>query len=85
MTNDPCNLVACSSYKGEDKICVDDGAGLSISHARNTILPSHFLIDLQNILFVSEIKKNLLFTSQLIKDDPCMFEFFSSFKIETWT
>lgn len=50
MTNDPCNLICCSSYKGNEKIFVGDGEGLSISHAGNIVLhssPSEII--LQNV------------------------------------
>lgn len=40
MTSNPGNLLSCSSYTGSDKIFVDDGRGLSISHAGYTVLPS---------------------------------------------
>lgn len=32
MTNDPGNLISCSSYKGKEKIFVGDGVGVDMSY-----------------------------------------------------
>ena len=84
MTSDAGNLRFSRIYKEHDNIIVGDGSPLQISHVGNTILnTSHGKIDLDKVLVVPEIKKNLLSVSQLTKNHSCLFEFCSSgFKIK---
>jgi hypothetical protein len=57
---------------------------LSISHIGNTTLDSsHGKLELQDVLVVPDIKKNLISVSKLTKDLSCAIEFISSgFKIK---
>jgi hypothetical protein len=61
---------------GTDQIRVGNGNGLSIKHVGNTrlFLPSS-TIDLQNILHVPHISKNLVSVHQFTKDTNTFFEF----------
>lgn len=76
MTNSTVNLVQYSPYMGHDKIYVDNGKGLHISHIRNTILKTpHGDLKLNNVLVVPHLKKNLLFVAELTSISKCSFEF----------
>jgi hypothetical protein len=57
---------------------------LSISHIGNTTLDSsHDKLELQDVLIVPDIKKNLIYVSKLTKDLSCTIEFMSfDFKIK---
>lgn len=60
MTNDPRNLISCSTYKGNDKVHIGIGVELAISHTGKTILSSSTSnVHLQNVLVVPKIMKNL--------------------------
>lgn len=84
MTSDPGNLDDPQSYTSNDDVMVGDGLQLSISHIGNTILySSHEKLELQDVLVVPHIKKNLISVSKLTKDLSCAIEFISSgFKIK---
>jgi hypothetical protein len=84
MTPNPGNLDDPQSYTGNDHVMVGNGSRLSISHIGNTTLDSsHGKLELQDVLVVPNIKKNLISVSKLTKDLSCAIEFISSgFKIK---
>lgn len=42
MTTNSSNLPSITSLSRKDKIFIDDGAGLSISHMDNTVFPKYY-------------------------------------------
>jgi len=84
MTSDLGNLDDPQPYMGNDHVMIGDGLQLSISHIGNTNLDSsHGKLELQDVLVVPNIKKNLISVSKLTKDLSCAIEFISSgFKIK---
>ena len=81
LTHDLGNLMVKNEYNGGDRVQVGDGTALTISHARHSSFYSknpniHFT--LQNLLYVPDITKNLIYVSQFAKDNGVFFEFHSN-------
>lgn len=63
---------------GSNKIYVGDGTGLRISHIGDASLTtSSGNFELKDVLFVPDIKKNLISVSPLTYNNSCIFEFSS--------
>ena len=80
VTADAHNLSIKAYYTGKEKLIVDNGSKLSISHIRSSVITSH---DFQrplylNILHVPNITKNLLSISQFTHDNNVVIEFDSN-------
>lgn len=60
-------------YIGDDKVIAGDGSKLGISCIGD--LSGYGNIKLKDVLVVPQIKKNLLFVSQLARDNACTCEF----------
>ncbi|KAL5699696.1 hypothetical protein ACHQM5_030565 [Ranunculus cassubicifolius] len=76
MTADSGKLSSITPYYGSDKILVGDGNALDITHTGSTSLnvgDQH--LNLNNVLVVPQIKKNLLSVSQLTAEHPLIFIF----------
>ncbi|OMO78631.1 Integrase, catalytic core [Corchorus capsularis] len=79
MTADPGILSSLSQYHGCDKILIGDGSLLDISHTGTMDIPVlDGNLQLNNVLVVPEIKKNLLSVGQLTDDYPYTCEFSSA-------
>jgi hypothetical protein len=54
-------------YTGSDDIMIGDGSGIPITHTSSTSLPkhSHNSFQLNNVLCIPEMKKNLISISQI--------------------
>ncbi|OMP07539.1 hypothetical protein COLO4_07246 [Corchorus olitorius] len=79
MTADPSILSYLSQYHGCDKILIGDGSLLDISHTGTMDIPVlDGYLQLNNVLVVPEIKKNLLSIGQLTDDYPYTCEFSSA-------
>lgn len=76
ITNDPGNLINLVPYKGHDKIMVGDGSDLHISQVGDCMTYKN--IKLKEVLIVPEANRNLIFVSQLAKDNYCICEFTAS-------
>ena len=76
MTNQGGNLKSLRPYFGDNSIFVGNGQALPITHTgKASLKTSQGNLDLNNVLVVPKIKKNLLSVSQLIDDNSCTFEF----------
>lgn len=75
-TNDLNNLSFSEPYKGNEKLIISNGHGLTISHIGSSHLAvgNHKLL-LKNLLFVPHITKNLLSISKLTTDNSLIIEF----------
>ncbi|OMO54374.1 NB-ARC domain-containing protein [Corchorus capsularis] len=77
MTSNPSLLQQSTLYSGNDGVYIGDGKSLRISHIGDSSLcigSSKF--SLTNILFVPELKENLLSIAQFTKDNNCGFFLF---------
>jgi hypothetical protein len=76
MTNQGGNLQNLKPYLGTDKVFVGNGQALPITHKGQIFLKTtQGNLNLNNILVVPNLKKNLLSVSQLTNDNDCIFEF----------
>jgi hypothetical protein len=87
MTYDKGNLWHSSIYHGNNHVVVGNGARLKISHIGDITLYSPYgKLNLNDVLVVLDIKKNLISVTKLTKDNSCLFEFHSyGFKIKDQT
>lgn len=66
MTLQACNLDMSSTYHGNSKVVVGNGASLGVSNIGSyTLAPNRKLLD---VLVVPHLRKNLLSISQLNRD-----------------
>ncbi|GKA87122.1 hypothetical protein Tco_0808833 [Tanacetum coccineum] len=66
-----------SEYGGPDKIVVGNGKRLSITHTGHSTLPtSSRPLNLDNILFVPQLRNNLVSVAELCKTNKVSVEFF---------
>ena len=74
MTSDVGKLEFLSPYHGSDKILIGNGTALDITHTGSACFKygGHEL-QLNNVLVVPEIKKNLLSVSQITSEYPYLF------------
>ncbi|KAJ9680254.1 hypothetical protein PVL29_019536 [Vitis rotundifolia] len=77
MTPDLSYLDQASNYTGKDRVVVENGASLPITHT-STISPTPSL-DLLNILVVPRLMKNLLSISKLTSDFPLIVTYTNNF------
>ena len=79
ISNDLQNLSLHSDYAGPDDIIIGDGKGLEITHTGSTTLPTALkLLQLNNILCVLTVKKNLISISQFCLTNNVFIEFLST-------
>ncbi|TXG61102.1 hypothetical protein EZV62_012465 [Acer yangbiense] len=72
-------LSSLQSYNGNDVIYVSNGNGLPISHIGDmSVSTKDEKFKLNNVLVVSELKKNLLSIGKCTTDNSCIFELTSS-------
>lgn len=86
MTNNPGMLKHLAPCQGSDKVVVEDGDRLTISHIGDiTINSTHGSIKLRDVLVVPSIQKNLPSISQLTKDESCLLRFSNiGFMVKDW-
>ncbi|KAH9805863.1 retrovirus-related pol polyprotein from transposon RE1 [Citrus sinensis] len=79
LTNTVQNLSDGKIYFGSNLLTVGNGQGLRITHIGSTQLHTPFgtCLQLQNILCVPQITKNLISISKLLTDNDITIEFFS--------
>ena len=77
MTPDPSHLDQASNYAGKDRVVVENGASLPITHT-STISPITFL-ELLDVFVVPRLMKNLLSISKLTSDFPLAVTFTNNF------
>ncbi|KAK9207149.1 hypothetical protein WN943_017434 [Citrus x changshan-huyou] len=79
LTNTVQNLSDGKIYFGSNLLIVGNGQGLRITHIGTTQLHTSFgtCLQLQNILCVPQITKNLISISKLLTDNDITIEFFS--------
>ncbi|GKU95007.1 hypothetical protein SLEP1_g8425 [Rubroshorea leprosula] len=75
MTSDAGKLYTKRPYTGNHNVFTGDGTPLDISHIGSASIGS---LKLNNVLVVSNLKKNLLSVSKFTKENPCIFEFSSN-------
>lgn len=72
ITNDISNITSHNPYTGEDKAYIDDGKGLSIHNVGCSSLSTHKTsFKLNDVLHVPQVKHNLLYAYQFLKDNYC--------------
>ncbi|KAL4571517.1 hypothetical protein LXL04_018277 [Taraxacum kok-saghyz] len=80
VASNPASFHTLSEYGGPNEIVLGNGTGLSISHTGHSSLPtSSRLLHLHNILFVPQLRNNLIFVAKLCKSNNVSVEFFPSF------
>jgi hypothetical protein len=76
ITPDVQQLVDAQNYNGNDNLYIGNGQGLPITYASKALLPSlNSSLQLNNVLCVPKIIKNLLFVQKFTADNSCFFEF----------
>ncbi|KAH9762149.1 retrovirus-related pol polyprotein from transposon RE2 [Citrus sinensis] len=80
LTNDMRNMTMAESFAGNSKLIIGNGTGLHITNVGNVVLrmhnsSAHNTLELNNMLFVLQIYKNLISISQLTKDNTIVIEF----------
>ncbi|KAF8391295.1 hypothetical protein HHK36_023597 [Tetracentron sinense] len=79
MTADAGKLQTLIEYHGPEKIMVGNGYKLDITHIGSTLINvGNDQLQLNDVLVVPAIKKNLISISQLTSDYPYLFEFSST-------
>ncbi|PON91412.1 Zinc finger, CCHC-type, partial [Trema orientale] len=78
VTADLSNLALQADYKGKEKLAVGNGSQLSISHIGSSQILTSKALQLNNILHVPEITKNLISISQFTHDNDAVIEFYST-------
>ncbi|KAH9768735.1 retrovirus-related pol polyprotein from transposon RE1 [Citrus sinensis] len=86
LTNNMANMHVSNEFRGNDKLIIGDGKGLSITHVGNTnltiqsskIQSASTCIALKDILLVPSITKNLISVSRPITDNDLSVEFLGS-------
>ncbi|KAH9745092.1 retrovirus-related pol polyprotein from transposon RE1 [Citrus sinensis] len=86
LTNSMANMHVSNEFRGNDKLIIGDGKGLSITHVGNTnltiqsskIQSASTCIALKDILLVPYITKNLISVSRLTTDNDLSVEFLGS-------
>ncbi|GKV27558.1 hypothetical protein SLEP1_g36720 [Rubroshorea leprosula] len=74
MTSDSGKFYFKRPYYGNQKVLTGDGTPLNISHVGSTSVGA---LNLNNVLVVPELKKNLISVSKFTDENPCIFEFSS--------
>ncbi|OIT38501.1 hypothetical protein A4A49_08789 [Nicotiana attenuata] len=72
MTNNLGNLYNLKPYNGNDKIIVENGQELDITHVGKGIISG---LRMSEVLVVPKLKKNLLSVSKITRDNCCSIEF----------
>ena len=76
LTSDLNNLALHQPYQGDDTVLIADGTGLSITHTGSLSLPSTSRpLNLNTVLCVPNIHKNLISISRLCKTNHVFVEF----------
>ncbi|KAH9793888.1 hypothetical protein KPL71_004697 [Citrus sinensis] len=86
LTNDMANMHVSNEFRGNDKLIISDGKGLSITHVGNANFKvqssktqsASTCIALKDILLVPSITKNLISVSKLTTDNDLSIEFLGS-------
>lgn len=84
VTTDLNNLVLHTPYNGNEELIIGDGTGLHISHVGSLTL-SHFSSHLQlnNVLYVPSMSRNIISISQFCVDNNATIEFLpNSFRVK---
>ncbi|KAL4283916.1 hypothetical protein GQ457_16G011320 [Hibiscus cannabinus] len=77
ITSDRANLQADTAYTGTHSLLVGNGAKVNITHVGlGSLASSCRSLQLRDLLYVPDIKKNLLSVSQFARDNNVYFEFF---------
>lgn len=88
VASNPSSLHTISEYDGPDEIVLGNGKSLSISHVGNTTLSTQSRsLNLQNVLFVPQLRNNLVSVAKLCKSNNVSVEFFpiiSWLRTYTW-
>ena len=80
MTSDLQNLSMHSDYVGNEDVIVGNGNEIPISHIGSSVLDSStYSFNLDNILCVPLLKKNLISVSQFCKQNHASIEFFPNY------
>ncbi|KAH9800558.1 hypothetical protein KPL71_000705 [Citrus sinensis] len=80
LTNDMRNMTMAESFAGNSKLIIGNGTGLHITNVGNVVFrmhnsSAHNTLELNNMLLVPQIYKNLISISQLTKDNNIVIEF----------
>jgi hypothetical protein len=80
VTSDLSNPSLHTPYTGSNDIMIGDGSGIPITHTSSTSLPkhSHNSFQLNNVLCIPEMKKNLISISQFFHTNNVSIELLSS-------
>jgi hypothetical protein len=82
VTSDLNNLTLFNVYDGSDRLQVDNGSHLLIQNLGHcSLYSSHDSLDLNDVLHVPHITKNLISISKLTKDNDVILEFHPLFCI----
>ncbi|KAL4576014.1 hypothetical protein LXL04_012102 [Taraxacum kok-saghyz] len=80
VASNPASFHTLSEYGGPDEIVLGNGKSLSISHTGHSTLPtSSRPLHLHNVLFVPQLRNNLIFVAKLCKSNNVSVEFFPYF------
>lgn len=80
MTFDYNNLTNSAEYEGNELVTAGNGNTLQIASIGNTILTNgKYSLNLNNILHVPDIAKNLVSVSKLAKDNNAFIEFHDNY------
>ncbi|KAM1576535.1 hypothetical protein ACFX10_032842 [Malus domestica] len=79
MTNNYATLQNPEAYTGLEQVYIGDGKGLPITHSgSSSITTSHSNFSLKNVLFVPDLKHNLLSANQFLIDNQCFMHLYPS-------
>ncbi|KAM1998675.1 hypothetical protein ACFX16_006180 [Malus domestica] len=79
MTNNYATLQNPEVYTGPEQVYIGDGKGLPITHTgSSSITTSHSNFALKNVLFVPDLKHNLLSANQFLIDNQCSMHLYPS-------
>ncbi|GMI81878.1 hypothetical protein HRI_001857100 [Hibiscus trionum] len=80
LTADAGKFLSSTPYRGSGKVCVADGSSIPISGIGNSVINSCLRpLQLNNLLHVLVVSKNLLSVSKFTKDNNVSVEFFPNF------
>ena len=80
VASNPASFHTISEYGGPDEIVLGNGTNLSISHTGHSTLPTLSRpLNLHNILFVPQLRNNLISVAKLCKSNQVSVEFFPYF------
>jgi histone deacetylase 1/2 len=81
-TSNPENLLQSAQVNGNEHVLMENGQGMKITRVGSNMFQSPFspntLLQLQNLLLVPALSKNLLSVSKFTKDNSVFFEFHPS-------